>query len=83
MGEFESLDQPLLLEFREGALLGQFNGRFQLCEGFVEMVESLDPTDVLGAHSVTFVQLEPSWPKIVKNKWLLRGRYDGRAPDLA
>ena len=53
MREFEGLDQPLLLEFRERALLSQRHGFFQLRKGFDEVIETLNPADVLGAHRVS------------------------------
>ena len=47
MGEFESLDQALLFQVGEGALVHELHGLGQLTQGSFEIVESLFPTNVL------------------------------------
>src|SRR5437870_3705852 len=53
MGKFERLNQALFFEFRQRTLFGQRRRFAQLRKRLVEVVESLNPADVCGAHRVS------------------------------
>ena len=50
MSEFESLDQPLLFKPGERALLGEINSLMQLRIGYKEVIEALNPADIVWRH---------------------------------
>jgi hypothetical protein len=50
VGEFKGLDQPLLLQFTEGALAGRGHSALQCCEGAAVIVEPLQPAHICFCH---------------------------------